>query len=74
MNVVSNRKQTGQAAAQASSKVLRDGQFGNAAKTSAASALAQTLNHHQRKEVGKQAKKAAKGKQVVTPATTGHGH
>jgi hypothetical protein len=32
------------------------------------------LDHHQRKEVGKQAKKDAKGKQEVTPASTGHVH
>jgi hypothetical protein len=32
------------------------------------------LDHHQRKEVGKQAKKDAKGKQEVTRATTGHRH
>jgi hypothetical protein len=32
------------------------------------------LSHHQRKEVGKQAKKEAKGRQEVTPATTGHFH
>jgi hypothetical protein len=32
------------------------------------------LDHHQRKEISKQAKKAAKGKQVVTPASSGHVH
>jgi hypothetical protein len=32
------------------------------------------LDHHQRKEVGKQAKKDAKGKQEVTPASSGHVH
>jgi hypothetical protein len=32
------------------------------------------LDHHQRKEVGKQAKKEAKGKQEVTPASAGHVH
>jgi hypothetical protein len=32
------------------------------------------LNHHQRKEVGKQAEKQAKGKQEVTPASTRHVH
>lgn len=32
------------------------------------------LDHHQRKEVGKQAKKEAQGKQEVTPAATGHAH
>lgn len=37
-----NRKQTGTAAAKAASKVLRDGRSGKAAKTAAASALAQT--------------------------------
>ncbi|HYB35323.1 MAG TPA: hypothetical protein VEF72_05785 [Mycobacterium sp.] len=30
------------------------------------------LDHHQRKEVGKQAEKQAKGKQEVTPATSSH--
>jgi hypothetical protein len=32
------------------------------------------LDHHQRKEVGKQAKKQAKGKQEITPASSGHLH
>jgi hypothetical protein len=32
------------------------------------------LDHHQRKEVGKQAKKEAKGKQEVTPASASHVH
>jgi hypothetical protein len=32
------------------------------------------LDHHQRKEVGKQAKKQAKGKQEVTPASTRHAY
>jgi hypothetical protein len=32
------------------------------------------LDHHQRKEVGKQARKDAKGKQQVTPASTRHAH
>jgi hypothetical protein len=32
------------------------------------------LDHHQRKEVGKQARKDAKGKQQVTPASTRHVH
>lgn len=32
------------------------------------------LDHHQRKEVGKQAKKQAKGKQQITPASTRHTH
>jgi hypothetical protein len=32
------------------------------------------LDHHQRKEVGKQAKKQAKGKQEITPASTRHAH
>lgn len=32
------------------------------------------LDHHQRREVGKQAKKEAKGKQEVIPANTGHVH
>lgn len=32
------------------------------------------LDHHQRKEVGKQAKKESKGKQEVTPASSGHVH
>jgi hypothetical protein len=32
------------------------------------------LDHHQRKEVGKQAKKEAKGKQEVTPASASHLH
>lgn len=32
------------------------------------------LDHHQRKEVGKQARKDAKGKQQVTPASTRHLH
>lgn len=32
------------------------------------------LDHHQRKEVGKQAKKQARGEQEVTPASTGHFH
>ncbi|WP_434447731.1 hypothetical protein [Lentzea sp. E54] len=35
-------KQTGKAAAQAASKVLRDGRTGKASKTAAGSALAQT--------------------------------
>jgi hypothetical protein len=32
------------------------------------------LDHHQRKEIGKQARKQAKGKQQITPASTGHIH
>jgi hypothetical protein len=32
------------------------------------------LDHHQRKEVGKQARKDAKGKQQITPASTRHAH
>jgi hypothetical protein len=32
------------------------------------------LDHHQRKEVGKQARKGAKGKQQITPASTRHTH
>jgi hypothetical protein len=32
------------------------------------------LDHHQRKEVGKQAKHEAKGKQEVTPASTSRVH
>jgi hypothetical protein len=32
------------------------------------------LDHHQRKEAGKQAEKQTKGKQQVTPATTRHTH
>jgi hypothetical protein len=32
------------------------------------------LDHHQRKDVGKQAKHEAKGKQQVTPASTRHAH
>jgi hypothetical protein len=32
------------------------------------------LDHHQRKEVGKQARKEAKGKQQVTPASTRYAH
>jgi hypothetical protein len=38
---VTNKKQTGSAAAKAASKVLRDGRSGKAAKTAAGSALAQ---------------------------------
>lgn len=32
------------------------------------------LDHHQRKEVGKQAKKETQGKQEATPASAGHLH